>query len=173
MLLGQLFNLEARAVTVAIHRAEDDIRTAQTSLQTVDSIPQVTAVIVKLPTAPLNKGTVERFHPLYPANDKHALATKLKGRTPLIARAVPTAAGRGAGSSETCFIFPGRGGFFPFACLPCNRFTLFPGGRDQNGRAGMTALFVLAHGCSPCSAYTLTPSQQGYLSLVERDCQDY
>ena len=122
MLLGQLFNLEARAVTVAIHRAEDDIRTAQTSLQTVDSIPQVTAVIVKLPTAPLNKGTVERFHPLYPANDKHALATKLKGRTPLIARSLPATTGR-TGSSKVCLVFPVTGRFFPFASLPYSRFT--------------------------------------------------
>ena len=143
MLLGQLFNLEARAVTVAIHRAEDDIRTAQTSLQTVDSIPQVTAVIVKLPTAPLNKGTVERFHPLYPANDKHALATKLKGRTPLIARSLPATTGR-TGSSKVCLVFPVTGRFFPFASLPYSRFTLFPGGREQNGCGGMTALFVLS-----------------------------
>ena len=104
-------------MAVAVYRAEDDIRTAQTSLQAVNSISQVAAVIVKLSAATLNKGTIERLHPLHTADDKHTLAAKLKGRAPLITRAVPTAAGRGAGSSETCFIFPGRGGFFSI-CLP-------------------------------------------------------
>ncbi len=91
MFFGEVFDLHAGAVAIAVHRAEDDVRPAKAFFELARAALQRTVVVVKLAPAALDKAAVEGFHALHPAHNEDTFLTKIKGGAGVVAG--PAAAG--------------------------------------------------------------------------------
>lgn len=80
-LLAQIFNLQARAVAVAVHRAKDQIRPLHAVFEALAAGSHVPGVVFENPATFFHQLPIGLLHALDAADDEHPLLAQVIRRT--------------------------------------------------------------------------------------------